>query len=261
MKVGDTVREVDRRKELNNGKIISIYSDIEGEWTEIDYGNGYNHHVHTCDVELVPEKSDNTSVKFTTAITSHRCDKHREIWSTGGKCKSCERELSEALAKQFEAPSQSARYNIGDKVHYAGEVCEILRFVNDTTLEISYNNGTMITPTSSVTPVQSARYNEGKVQTREIDPNFILGIGEVLTKSRAKYDHFNWCKPTKLSTPYESLMRHLLAFQSGEETDKETGSHHLLHAATNLMFMYYHITNNPEESDDRFFKKNINEKK
>lgn len=212
MKAGDTVREVDRRKELNNGKIISIYSDIEGEWAEIDYGNGYNHHVHTCDVELVPEKSDNTSVKFTTAITSHLCDKHREIRSTGGKCKGCEKELSEALSKQFEAP------------------------------------------------VQSARYNEGKVQTREIDPNFILGIGEVLTKSRAKYEHFNWCKPTKLSTPYESLMRHLMAFQSGEETDKETGSHHLLHAATNLMFMYYHITNNPEESDDRFFKKAPKEK-
>lgn len=102
---------------------------------------------------------------------------------------------------------------------------------------------------------QSKRYNSGKVQTREIDPNFILGIGEVLTKSREKYDHFNWCKPTKLSTPYESMMRHIMAFQSGEDFDKETQSHHLLHAATNLMFMYYHITNNPEDSDDRFFKK------
>jgi uncharacterized protein YlaI len=101
----------------------------------------------------------------------------------------------------------------------------------------------------------SARYNEGKIQTREIDPNFILGIGEVLTKSRAKYEHFNWCKPTKLSTPYESMMRHLMAFQKGEELDNETGSHHLLHAATNLMFMYYHVINNKEESDDRFFKK------
>lgn len=102
---------------------------------------------------------------------------------------------------------------------------------------------------------QSKRYNSGKVQTREIDPNFILGIGEVLTKSRAKYEHYNWCKPTKLSTPYESMMRHIMAFQSGEDFDKETQSHHLLHAATNLMFMYYHITNNPEDSDDRFFKK------
>jgi hypothetical protein len=100
----------------------------------------------------------------------------------------------------------------------------------------------------------SQRHNSGKVQTREVDPAFILGIGEVLTKSREKYDAFNWQKPTKLSTPYESLFRHLMAFQMGEDVDKESGKHHLLHCATNLMFMYYHITRNPEFSDDRGFK-------
>lgn len=104
-------------------------------------------------------------------------------------------------------------------------------------------------------PETSARHNSGKTQTRELDPSFILGMGDVLTKSRAKYEHFNWCKPTKLSTPYESAMRHLMAFQSGENIDPETGLSHLLHVATNIMFMYYHITNNPEFSDDRFFKK------
>jgi hypothetical protein len=102
--------------------------------------------------------------------------------------------------------------------------------------------------------VQTAlRFNSGKTQTREVYPAFIMGIAEVLTKSRDKYPSFNWCKPTKLSTPYESLMRHLMAFQMGEDFDVESGKHHLLHCATNLMFMYYQITNNPEFSDDRFF--------
>lgn len=100
----------------------------------------------------------------------------------------------------------------------------------------------------------SQRHNSGKTQVREVDPAFILGIGEVLTKSREKYDAFNWQNPTKLSTPYESLFRHLMAFQMGEDFDKESGKHHLLHCATNLMFMYYHITRNPEFSDDRGFK-------
>jgi len=103
---------------------------------------------------------------------------------------------------------------------------------------------------------KSLRFNEGKIQTREIDPDFILGIGEVLTKSRAKYEHFNWQKPTNFSTPYESMMRHLMAFQKGEEIDKETGCHHLLHAATNIMFLYYHAVNN-SGIDDRGFKKNL----
>ena len=101
----------------------------------------------------------------------------------------------------------------------------------------------------------SLRFNENKIQTREIDPNFILGLGQVLTKSREKYEHFNWCKPTKLSTPMESMERHLLAFKAGEDIDPDDGLHHLLKAAVNIMFQYYHITNNPEYSDDRFFKK------
>ena len=100
---------------------------------------------------------------------------------------------------------------------------------------------------------QSLRYNEGKIQTNEIDPDFILGIGEVLTKSRSKYPEFNWQGSTKWSTPYNSLMRHLMAFQKGEDNDKESLCHHLLHAATNLMFLYYY-TQTQQKNDDRGFK-------
>ena len=101
---------------------------------------------------------------------------------------------------------------------------------------------------------KSLRYNNGKVQLREVDPDFILGIGEVLTKSRDKYPAFNWCNATPFSVPYESLMRHLMAFQKGEDFDVESGKHHLLHVATNVMFMYYQYLNHPE-MDDRGFKK------
>lgn len=103
---------------------------------------------------------------------------------------------------------------------------------------------------------KSLRFNEGKIQTREIDPDFILGIGEVLTRSRSKYQHFNWQQPTNFSTPYESMMRHLMAFQKGIDIDPETLSHHLLHAATNIMFLYYHSKNNTG-IDDRGFKKDL----
>jgi hypothetical protein len=100
----------------------------------------------------------------------------------------------------------------------------------------------------------SIRKNEGKSQCREIDPNFILSMAEVLTKSQQKYDQFNWQKPTKLSTPYDSLMRHILAFQQGEDIDPDDGLPHLTKAAINLMFMAYHLRSNPEYADDRGFK-------
>ena len=103
----------------------------------------------------------------------------------------------------------------------------------------------------------SARFNQGKVQVREVDPSFILGLGEVLTASRQKYDEGNWMNETKFSTPYESCVRHLMKFWSGEEVDDGpdgTGLSHLLHAATNLMFLYYHQTSG-KGIDDRLFKK------
>jgi len=106
---------------------------------------------------------------------------------------------------------------------------------------------------------KSLRFNEGKVQTKEIDPDFILGIGKVLTKSREKYPAFNWTKDTPWSVPYESMMRHLLMFQQGENLDNESKESHLLHAATNLMFLYYYTKNN-QEMDDRFFKSVDNDK-
>lgn len=101
---------------------------------------------------------------------------------------------------------------------------------------------------------QSARYNSGKTQLREIDPQFILGLGQVLTASREKYEEGNWMKETKLSTPYESCMRHLMKFWEGEELDNETNMDHLLHAATNIMFLYYHKRSG-KGIDDRLFKK------
>jgi hypothetical protein len=99
----------------------------------------------------------------------------------------------------------------------------------------------------------SKRYNSGKPQTSEIDPAFIIGIAEVLTKSREKYERANWALGNNWSVPYESMMRHLMAFQAGEEIDSESGKHHLLHAATNIMFLYYYTQTFPE-FDDRIFK-------
>jgi hypothetical protein len=119
----------------------------------------------------------------------------------------------------------------------------------------NYSGTAAVDPLASVEPEGgSLRFNSGKTQVREIDPSFILGIGEVLTKSREKYPEGNWMKETKFSTPYESAQRHLLKFWSGEEIDNETLKSHLLHAATNLMFLYYH-QNSGVGIDDRLFKK------
>lgn len=98
----------------------------------------------------------------------------------------------------------------------------------------------------------SVRKNVGKPQVSQVDPEFILGIADILTASMEKYEKFNWKKGIDYSVPYDSCQRHLLKFMKGENYDDESGKHHLLHAAVNLMFLYYY-SQNLEEFDDRVF--------
>lgn len=107
-------------------------------------------------------------------------------------------------------------------------------------------------------PTGSLRKNGGKPQMSNISPQFILDLAALMTKATEKYPVFNWAKGNYMSVPYDSCMRHLLAFNSGENNDPETGLGHLAHAAANIMFMHYYLQNFPE-MDDRFFKKNQTE--
>lgn len=127
--------------------------------------------------------------------------------------------------------------------------------VGDTIASI-FDNMTVeqIQDTLDGSPSKSKRHNQDKVQLREIDPAFILGLGEVLTASRERYEEANWMKETKFSTPYESAMRHLMKFWAGDDLDEDTKKSHLLHAATNLMFLHYHLTSGVG-IDDRHFKR------
>lgn len=109
-------------------------------------------------------------------------------------------------------------------------------------------------PADNVSSTGSLRYNTNKPQTNEISPSFILGMGAVLEKARAKYPRGNWEKGNDYSVPYDSMMRHILAWQSGQKNDSETGLSHLHHAALNLMMLAYYEEHYPE-FDDRIFKK------
>lgn len=100
----------------------------------------------------------------------------------------------------------------------------------------------------------SLRYNSGKPQLNELSPRFLLAMGAVLEKARSKYPRGNWEKGNDYSVPYDSMMRHLLSWQSGESNDPESGLSHLAHAALNLMMLHYYEENYPE-FDDRIFRK------
>lgn len=65
-------------------------------------------------------------------------------------------------------------------------------------------------------------------------------IAKVLTFGASKYKDNSWQTLDNAEDRYFSAtMRHLAAYQQGEELDEESGMSHLAHAATNLIFLLY----------------------
>ena len=84
---------------------------------------------------------------------------------------------------------------------------------------------------------------DGKKNRLElIEPDFILGLGRVLSFGADKYEAHNWKKATSEEDQERikgAMLRHMMAYISGEKIDPETGESHLHHISCNSMFLNY----------------------
>lgn len=79
---------------------------------------------------------------------------------------------------------------------------------------------------------------KNKARIDLVDPEFIVGIAEILGYGVEKYEPYSFQKVAEgLDKYYAAAMRHILKWRTGDFEDEETGKNHLLHAACNLMFM------------------------
>lgn len=84
-----------------------------------------------------------------------------------------------------------------------------------------------------------ARFNDGK-PAFDLLPLFVLTPAlEVLDYGRRKYAAWNWCKGQPYSVVMASMLRHLSAFQAGEDTDPESGLSHVGHILCNALFLSF----------------------
>lgn len=111
----------------------------------------------------------------------------------------------------------------------------------------TYNNKDLIDVTGKNRPFKTSepvftKHDTGKPMVSLVEPEFILGVAEVLTMGAKKYAIDNWKLMTDedIRRVKDSLLRHTLAYTSGELIDKESGLSHLYHAGCNLMFLDYH---------------------
>lgn len=97
---------------------------------------------------------------------------------------------------------------------------------------------------------EGLRFNDGKTR-HDLVPAFAQEqYARVLTKGSEKYAPRNWEKGMSWSKVLASMKRHILAFESGEDYDPETGLLHMAHVMCNAAFLteYYKIF---PQGDDR----------
>lgn len=79
--------------------------------------------------------------------------------------------------------------------------------------------------------------DNGKPKLGLVPKSLIWAVGTILTFGADKYGDHNWRSGLAWSRVYDALLRHLTAWWSGENLDKESGKSHLWHAACELAFL------------------------
>lgn len=92
-----------------------------------------------------------------------------------------------------------------------------------------------ILPQRAIEP--GLKFDGDKLPMELIAPILLSGVAEVLAFGANKYSARNWEKGMSWSRVYGAMLRHMTAFWSGENLDKETGLPHLWHAACCCMFL------------------------
>ena len=95
-----------------------------------------------------------------------------------------------------------------------------------------------------------ARYNRNKPPLELIPLEALEDIARVLDYGRRKYASFNWAKGQSWMANLGCALRHLSAYQKGEDIDPESGESHLAHAGCCILFAL-HYERHCKDMDDR----------
>lgn len=101
------------------------------------------------------------------------------------------------------------------------------------------------------TNIGGLKYDGDKPRMDLLDHSYLMGTAAVLTFGAQKYAAHNWREGLQVSRLTAAAMRHLSAFNNGEDLDPESGLSHLYHASCCLMFASVMVTERPE-LDDRY---------
>lgn len=81
------------------------------------------------------------------------------------------------------------------------------------------------------------KYDSHKAPMSLLSSEALHQTAMVLAFGKEKYAAHNWRNGFEWSRPLSAALRHILAFQDGEDRDPESGLSHLAHAMCCLMFL------------------------
>jgi len=111
-------------------------------------------------------------------------------------------------------------------------------------IELKTVVGTMPTGTA-------LKFDGGKLPLHLLSTEAMNQTAAVLAFGAEKYAEHNWRKGFVWSRPLSAAMRHITAFNAGEDKDPESGLSHLAHAACCIMFLL-EFEKTHKELDDRY---------
>jgi hypothetical protein len=95
------------------------------------------------------------------------------------------------------------------------------------------------------------KFDGDKLPVNLLSSEALLQTAAVLKFGADKYHAHNWRDGFVWSRPLAAAMRHIMAFNDGEDKDPESGLSHLAHAACCIMFLLEFEKTHPE-LDDRY---------
>lgn len=98
---------------------------------------------------------------------------------------------------------------------------------------------------------KSLKFDAGKPPISLIPRSALVEEAQVLAFGAQKYDRHVWRDGMQWSRLIDACLRHLTAFNEGEDIDQESGLSHLAHARCSLGFLIEYSKTH-KELDDRY---------
>jgi hypothetical protein len=103
----------------------------------------------------------------------------------------------------------------------------------------------------TITTSGAIKHDQGKPGMNLLSREALEQIALVMDFGKEKYAAHNWRKGFQWSRPLSAAIRHIMAFNDGEDKDPESGLSHLAHAACCIMFLL-EFEKTHKDLDDRW---------